>query len=231
MTEYGLKKAPSKLPEIDLLVVPHKGKPLVTARFGNCAYGSSLEEMKKHYFNSEEYPDITFRPATISESISTTAYNFSWIARPILDRTWIQAGRVVLTKDGVFTNTDITDEETLKQLLNEATEVNGIYLINDQTAFAPRETFIEGRQDSREFCNGGLAKALEHSEGEVAKTLATISDQIPFPEGINVRCNFDKNEKTSERVITLTNASDILGINASYWNAPANCGYAFGVQK
>ena len=37
-----------------------------------------------------------------------------------------------MTQDGVYTNTEITDEKELKNMLNGVKKVNGIYLIDDK---------------------------------------------------------------------------------------------------
>ncbi len=203
--KYGTLKAQTKLPTIDLIIVPHKGEPLIVSpAFGPNAYNSNVKAMTQgEFYNSEQFPNINFREPLTQESISAATFEFGERAKPhIFDPRWLQAGRIVRTQDGVFTNTTETDETTLKQLLNEATEVNGIYLIDDNMAFAPYESFKQGVQEGREFAEGGLARALEHTEEKVAENLAKIAAKGFYPRGVDV-WRFDGSKKPISRVACL----------------------------
>ncbi|GAH83460.1 unnamed protein product, partial [marine sediment metagenome] len=78
-TKYKVRKAEQRkqLLGIDLWpIIEHNGKKIDVAVFGADAYSDNLNAMKKSYFHSAQLPNITFRPATISESISAVAYDF-----------------------------------------------------------------------------------------------------------------------------------------------------------
>ena len=234
-TKYGIRKAEERnqLPEIDLIVVPHQGKDLSVALFGPNAYKVNREAMSKQYWHSNSQPNISFRPATTSESISASAYDFGNEAKPkIFNPRWLQAGYIVRTPDGVFTNTQITSEKDLKQLLNGVKKVNGIYLLDNGIGFAPYETFEKGVQDCDSFVRGGLARVLEHTQEKTAENLRTISSQKFYPKGINV-FGFDEVKEPISRVADLYSDTyldyDRLNVNGYYWNDNYIYGYAFGV--
>ena len=222
--EYGITKAKPRnlLPEIDLLRVPYRdllrvpyrdGKLVVAyPAFGPNTYKNNLAEMKKDYYHSEQFPNISFTPATTSESISASAYKFGEMAKKqIFNPNWLQAGPIVRTSKGVFSNpprdkdgNPIIDEKILKSYLNGAKKVNGIYLVESPRdfGFAPYETFSQGVQDSKEFAEGGLARLLEHSEGKVAENLKEISSPKFYPREVNV-FGFDKVKEPVLRVAYL----------------------------
>jgi len=236
-SEYAIRKAEprSQLPEVDLLpVISHDGQNLDIAVFGPNNYRNNLSSMQKAYFHSAQLPNITFRPATTSESISAVSYDFENMAKPkIFDPRWLQAGYIVRTKDGVFTNTTETDDSRLKQLLNGAEKVNGIYLINDNTAFAPYDSFTTGTQDCDTFAHGGLARALEHTSEKVAKNLREIASPKFYKRGVNV-IYFDSVSEPALRVASLYSNWYIddggLHVDGDGWNG-GNDGCAFGVSK
>ena len=230
-TKYGIRKAEERnqLREIDLMVVPHQGKDLSVALFGPNTYKKNRETMSKQYWHSNSQPNISFKPATTSESISAVAYDFGNEAKPkIFDPKWLQAGYIVRTQDGVFTNTQITDEKELKQLLNGAKKVNGIYLLNNKIGFAPYKTFERGVQDCDTFVRGGLARVLEHSEKDVAENLRTIASSKFYPKGIHV---FGLNE-VKEPILKVAGLYSYLGYSrldvGGLWDDSDN-GCAFGV--
>ncbi|MBU2503817.1 MAG: hypothetical protein KJ879_02070 [Nanoarchaeota archaeon] len=194
--------------------------------FGPNGYRKNLEDMK-----AEGY-----RPATIQESISIASDGFGLegefdAKRDIFDPKWLQLGYLVKTSEGVFTNTALTDENFLKGLLNATKKVNGIYLIDSKTAFAPYETFKSGEQDSETFCEGGLARALEHTEEEVAENFKEISSLKHYRRGVNV-LGFDGVKEPVSRVAGLdSNRRDLVGVGidiVSYvWDGGGGC--AFGL--
>ncbi|MEK6895529.1 MAG: hypothetical protein AABX48_03335 [Nanoarchaeota archaeon] len=233
-TVYGLRKAEERnlLPETDLLIVPYKGKNLAGSFFGPNNYKDNQAEMSKQYWHSNSQPDISFRPATTSESISAAAYDFENEAKPkIFDPRWLQAGYIVRTSDGVWANTKITDEKSLKQLLNGIKKVNGIYLLDNGMGFAPYETFERRVQDCETFAQGGLARVLEHTQEKVAENLRTISSPRFYKNGINV-FGFDKIKEPVLRVAGLSSGRDYdrdrLDVVGNDWYGDYN-GYAFGV--
>ncbi len=129
---YSIRRAEQReitLPGIDLLpVIEHNGRKLDVAVFGENTYRGNISEMEKRHFYSRQFPDICFRPATTSESISTASHGFGSgrefdAKRDIINPEWLQLGYIVRTQDGVFTTTDITDGTRLKQLLNKAKKV------------------------------------------------------------------------------------------------------------
>lgn len=204
-TKYKVRKAEQReqLPEIDLWpVIEHNGKKIDVAVFGPNHYNGNLNAMKKSYFHSAQLHNITFRPATTSKSISAATYDFENLAKPqMFDTSWLQAGCIVKTQDGVFTNTNETNESNLKQLLNGAKKTNGIYLINNQIAFIPYESFETGVQDVDTFAEGGLARGLEHVSGKIAPKLRKIASPKFYKKGVNV-C-FNPVEKLILRVAAL----------------------------
>ena len=233
--KYGTLKAQTKLPTTDLIIIPHKGEPLtVSPAFGPNTYNNNVEAMTRgEFYNSEQFSNITFREPLTQESISAAAFEFESRAKPqIFDTRWLQAGRIVRTQDGVFTNTTETDENALKQLLDGATEVNGIYLINDDMAFAPYESFKTGVQEGRKFAEGGLARALEHTEAKVAESLEKIASKGFYPRGVNV-WRFDGSKKPISRVASLSSVRfhvDWLNVDGYDWNDNYD-GCAFGVRE
>ena len=229
MTEKnGLIKAESReqLPEKDLIAIPHNNRTLKTALFGPSTYKNNLEAMQKKYFHSKELLSISFNPTTTSQSISAASWNFGQenkeydAKRDIFDPKWLQAGYIVRTQDGVFTNTTNIDENSLKQLLNKAEKVNGIYLIDDKIAFAPYESFERGIQDCETFASGGLARALEHTNKKVAKNLKEIASPKFYKIGVNV-WGFDDVKEPLLRVVSLVSDG---GIGTTGWVLMATVG-------
>lgn len=170
--------------DLTLLEVPHRTEVLTLIY---PASGPERYVVNSGYINFKtnfEFSGLSFRAPTTSESISTASYILSKLdGAPIFP---LQAGEIVRTSEGVFTNTSETDETKLKSFLNGVKKVNGIYLINDKIAFAPCDSFKTGVQDSGDFAEGGLARALEHTEGKTAANLREISSSKFYPEGVSV---------------------------------------------
>lgn len=235
-SKYGIIKAESKFPVRDLLKVPHKRSSLIVSypSFGTNTYKRNIEEMSKNYSHPVTGKKMTFVPATTSESISAVTYDFENLAKPqIFDPKWLQAGYIVRTQDGVFTNTQITDEKSLKSMLNGAKKINGIYVVDEKTAFAPYESFETGVQESGKFAESGLARALEQTQGKTAKNLKEISSSKFYKNGVNV-WGFDSVKEPILRVASLGSdrglGGDRLNVNGCYW-IDDNDGYAFGVES
>ena len=237
---YGIiREAKPQFPVRELLVVPHGNKDLTVSHpaFGINFYRQNLEKMSMVYFHPETGERISFRPATTSESISAAAYGFGCegefdAERDIFNKRWLQLGYIVRTQDGVFTNTQITDEVSLKKLLEKAEKVNGIYLIDDNMAFAPYETFQGGVQDCDTFANGGLARALEHTQENVAKNLREIASPEHYKGGVNV-WHFDDVKEPVLKVAGLGSNEYVdggrLDVDGSNWDG-YDSGFAFGVR-
>lgn len=236
-TKYGIKEAKPSLPSRDLIVVPHKAGDLVLAypAFGPSFYSNNVEEMQRSYAHSAEFPMIQFRPATTSESISASAYKFVEEAKPkIFNPRWLQAGRIVRAQDGVYINptgaikAGEVDETVLKQLRDHSDRVNGILLGNKDFAFVPYESFKQGVQDAREFAEGGLARGLEHVEGNVAPKLQEMA--LTYNRGVNV-VYFDKSDKPISRVAYLGSGTGGggRGLHVDGDGGGGSDGYAFGV--
>lgn len=176
-TKYRIKiESPrSKLPGKQLAIVCHNGQPLATSRFGPGSYKESLEEMSKHYWNSDEYSDVTFRPANTVESLEIGAQEPKLFSVPIL------CGKILRTKEGIYTNVGSTvDEELVKSWFKNGRDVNGIRLAEqcywDNIAFAPYETFTNhGTEPLMNFLKGGLARALEYTDAKIAENFSKLT--------------------------------------------------------
>ena len=235
--KYGIiKQAKPQFPVRELLVVPHQDRDLIVSypAFGSNTYKGNLEQMSKDYSHPITGERISFREPTISESLSAAAYDFENLAKKeIFDPKWLQTGYIVKTKDGVFTNTKTTDEKLLKELLNKAEKINGIYLIDDKMAFAPSETFERGIQDCDTFAHGGLARALEHTQEKVAKNFREIASPKFYKKGVNVY-GFDDVKEPVLRVAGLVSYVSVDGgrlyVFGYDWSG-YDYGCAFGVLE
>lgn len=240
-SKYGLiEQAEPQFPVRELLVAPHGKGDLILSfpAFGSNTYKGNLESIGKSYSHPKTGEKITFRPATTSESISAAAYGFGSngkvdAKRDIFDPRWLQAGYIVKTKDGVFTNTTMTDESRLKEFLNGAQKVNGIYLLDNGIAFAPYDSFERGVQDCDSFAQGGLARALEHTPEKVATNLREIASPKIYKnkKGVDV-WGFDSTKEPTLRIASLGSGRGIGGgrlhVDGSDWGG-SDGGYAFGV--
>jgi len=236
MEEYGIiKQKKSQFPVRELLVVPHQGKKLTVSypAFGPNNHEENLKDMRKTYSHPITGKEINFRPATTSESISAVAYEFGNMAKTkIFDPRWLQAGYIVRTQDGVFTNTIMTDKDKLKQILNYAKKVNRIYLLDNGMGFAPYDSFKTGVQDINTFVEGGLARVLEHTTKKTATKLKEIGSEKNYKKGVNV-WGFDISQKPIIRVAGLGSGRGIggwLSVDGSDLDV-SDGGYAFGVLK
>ena len=230
---YGIIKASPKFLVRDLLLVPHKNGKLVVGypAFGPGTYSNNLAEMQKTHTHSDKYPKLSFRAPTTSESISPSAYDFENLAKPqIFNPRWLQAGRIVKTNEGVFTNTTETDERKLKALLDKAKKVNGIgiYFGENDFGFAPYGTFEQGIQEAGKFVEGGLARILEHTKGPAENLRAMAST---YKKGVNV-FGFDSVKEPVLKVVSLGSSSNLDGGRLSVYGDDCDNygdGYAFGV--
>ena len=233
-----IKQAKPQFPVRELLVVPHGEQDMTMSfpAFGTNTYRGNLEDMEETYSHPITGEQINFRPATTSEAISAVAYDFGTgseadAKKSIFDPRWLQAGYIVRTQDGIFTNTDITDESQLKALLDNAQKVNGIYLLDNGIGFAPYETFERGVQDVDTFTQGGLARVLEHTTEKEAGNLRKIAYPKLYKKGVNV-WGFDDVKEPVLRIASLGSNRDLDGdrlrVRGYDWGDD-NDGYAFGV--
>ncbi|MFH0906228.1 MAG: hypothetical protein V1824_02740 [archaeon] len=220
--------------DYEVLVIPHKfgTLSLVHPVFGPNNYRTNTTNIQKlDSIRSSKVligEEVYFRPATIDESISAIEYNFGEIAKPeILDRKWLQAGSIVKTSEGIITNITETDREKLKKMLGKSKKINQIYFLEGQCAFVPYEHIKQGIQESREFAEGGLARALEHTSGEMALKLKELSSPKFCLEGVEV-CGFDPVEKPVLKIVGLACSMGKLVINGNE-EIQDNGGYVFGV--
>jgi hypothetical protein len=240
-TNYQMRKAEAReqLPEIDLLPQIHyEDKQLDIALFGPNTYKGNIQNMQKAYFHSKKFPNITFRPATTSESISAAENNFADFIRSITsDPRWLQAGYILRTQEGVFVNPldaqriPITDEKTLKSFLNADRKVNGIYLLDNDMGFAPYDSFVRGVQGCDTFAQGGLARVLEHTSEKEAKKFRAIASPKFYKKGVNV-WGFDNVKEPILRVVSLISYRNFAGDNLKVYGGDSdgnNVGFAFGV--
>src|SRR3989344_1278661 len=251
---YGIRKAvdfPTRdksLPTRDLLVVPHRGKKLTASypTFRPNTFDKNVAEMQRAYTHSVELPQITFREPTTSQSVSIANYRFGSDSevdakRDIFDPKWLQAGRIVRTKQGVIVNPILDaqgnvvlnqgDLEAIKTNARKIEVGNGhIYLGDKDFGFAEYTTFQLGIQDSDTFAQGGLARIIEHTENQ-AIHLKAISSKQNYPRGVDV-WGFEIAKEPIERVLSLYSGwdldSDRLFVDGVDWNV--NGGYAFGVR-
>ena len=237
-TKYGIiEQVGPQFPVRKLLVVRHRGGDLTVSypAFGPNTYKGNLEEMSKDYSHPQTGKRISFNPATTSESISAAAWNFKELAkREIFDPRWLQLGYLIRTQDGVFTNTKELDEKVLKSYLDKAEKVNGIYFIDDKTAFAPYETFRQGIYENLdEFAECGLARLLEHTKEKIAKNLREIASPKFYKNGVNI-LGFDRVKEPILSVAALDSSRGIDGDRLSVgglggdWDV-SYYGFAFGV--
>ncbi len=236
-------EAREQLPEIDLLPqITHEGKPLDMALFGQNCYRENTKAMASAYFHSKALPNISFTPATTGKSISAVTLGFGEngqydAKRDIFDPRWLQAGWVLRTQEGVWTNpldsqgNPITNERTLKQFLKADKKVNEIYLLDNGMSFAPYGSFTRGVQDCDTFAQGGLARALVHTPEKEAKNLRIIASPKHYKRGVNV-CYFDDVNKPTLTVGGLNSDRNLvrgrLYVNGSSWGGISG-GYAVGV--
>lgn len=240
-----IRQTKLQFPARELLVVPHEGQDLTVSfpAFEAYSYKENLGKMQENYSHPVTGEQMSFRPATTSESISAVAYDFETdreadAKKSIFDSGWLQLGYIIRTSDGVFTNTQITDESQLRLLLDNAQKVNEIYLLDNGVGFAPYETFEKGVQDANTFAHGGLARVLEHTTEKEARNLRKIASHESYKGGVDV-WGFDsfKEDGFKEPIISVAGldsdrdpVGDRLDVGDIIWNGGRN-GYAFGVSK
>ncbi len=185
-------KPRNNLPDISLTMRPHNGKEVMIANFRGTYYGA-IEDMNKHYWHSEDLSDITFAPVTTVESLSYETFGRENLGWPLFCCDDLNAGIFVRTPEGVYINPGKTvkqverknswdslhlklDMNALRNLKDKATKINGIYLGENDFAFAPWRSFNNEREQSpKEFAEGGLARAIEHTSEKIAEKLYKVA--------------------------------------------------------
>jgi len=245
---YQIRNAEPRnlLPEIDLLPeIQHRGSKLDVHLFGPNTYQGNIRDMQKKGFHSSQLPNISFSPATTSESISIASHGFKNFARPkIFNQSWLQEGYIVRAQEGVYANPPkdsqgktITEEQGpqgLKSFLKKDKKVNGIYLMDNDFGFAPDESFRRGVQDTGDFLEGGLARVLEHTSEKEAEVFGKIASPKFYKRGVDVY-GFDEAAQPVLGVLGLYSDRDLdagrLIVNGSFWYGLNYNGFAFGVLR
>lgn len=237
--EYGvIKQTKPQFPVKELLVVPHREDKNLTMSFpafGPNNYKGNLESIGKTYTHPVTGEKINFKPATTSKSISAVAHGFGNqgevdAKRDIFDARWLQAGYSVITQDGVYVNTTELNETKLKQLIDKAEKVNGIYLGENDFGFAPSDSFETGVQDCDTFAQGGLARVLENTSKKIAPKLREIASPRFYKRGVRV-WGFDEVKEPVLKVASLGSYRIVgggrLDVGGFGWDDYCS-GYAFG---
>lgn len=256
--EYGLVEIQprTEFPLRELLRVPHKDRALIVGfpAFGPNYFSNNVAKMRESYSHPVTGERISFVEPTTSETISVVDYALQNrtirpkldVKRTILDPRWAQTGRILRTSEGVFVNPPrdkqgnvIMDAEYLKRLLNGAKPIKignaNLYVVGDTDqlkdfAYAEYDTFQRGVQDNTTFAQGGLARALEHTEEPKAGKLERIASPELYKNGVNV-WGFDPVNTPALRVAVLDSGrvDDWLDVNGCGWYGDYYGGFAFGV--
>jgi len=220
--KYRLKEATlqNNLPDIPLMLRPHKGKNVRIAEFYG-SYFRTISEMEKHYRHSRYFSDITFTSMTTPESLEHTVFDWD-LAQHLFSTERVNLGIYVRTGEGVYINPGKTitkfetetggepklqlDMEGLTNLRDKAEKINGIYLGEDDFAFAPWESFKSSQSwndclEAKEFAEGGLARAIEHTSEKIAPTLFKIVSSCQYKKILMEYWNAPKKPVIADLVI------------------------------
>lgn len=245
MTKYTLRQA--QKPELPTINVLESEGGVLVATFGSTTYKTNVSNMRGPYFNSSSHPNLTFRPATTARSIDVLASDVPKFKKQILNPKWLQAGRIGRASEGVYVNLPldengepIIDERVLKSYLNGVKKENGIYVVENgkvegvnDFSFAPYGSFKTDVQETGDFVEGGLARALEHTSEKVAPNLVILAKTYSL--GVNV-WGFEpvKKGEVLPRVASLDSNrnldDDRLVVDGSDWYDYSDGGFAFGVS-
>lgn len=231
MTKYSLQKA--QKPSIPTIDVARREDGLFVATFGPNTYNANIASMKGPYFNSQEHPNLAFRPASTAEAIDYIAGNITQVKKEILDPRWAQVGRIARTSQGVFVNvTGNEDEATLKGYLERRDKLDDMCFSRKKAGvvFAPYESFKTGVQEAGDFVEGGLARVLEQT-AQKAENMSVITSK--YPRGVNV-WGFEpaKNGEVLHRVASLGSGwctGDRLSVGGYFGDSDGS--FAFGVSE
>jgi hypothetical protein len=182
-------KARNILPERSLYLRKDKGKNVRISLFSG-PFLYAFKAMQEHYWHSNFFSDITFEPVNSEEALNYLTVD-EYLARDTFRWKGLSAGFYIRTPEGIYINpgkaiTLIPDDyrppkpklnqDILKNQKDESTKVNGIYLGENGFAFAPWESFRVSKFQrdeipAREFAEGGLARAIEHTTESIAPIL------------------------------------------------------------
>ncbi len=231
--EAGKSEGESNAPQISLLEVSG-ARNIVTSldAFESDCFDKNVAKMRQQYTHPVTGEVFRFSAPTTAGSILAASYDFVNRAKPkILDPSQLQLGRIVRTSEGVFVNTAETDKEKLKALLDKATKVNEIYVCEGDVAFVSYDTFKWGTQEAERFIEGGLARVLEETTGNIAENFIKIASKENYPLGVNVT-GFGPVEDPALRVVGMYSDDDSfsgqLVVYGDYFS-DYNPGHAFGV--
>ncbi|MDO8460330.1 MAG: hypothetical protein Q7S74_04430 [Nanoarchaeota archaeon] len=253
MTEqqYKIMRA-NPLPTKTLAEIPYRNKTLTVAfpAFGPNYFSKNIKNMQGVYFHPKTRKKISFREPTTAESIAVASFAFKnmkrapefvYVKKEIFNPKWLQIGRILKTSEGIYVNPPksekgevLTDDRKLKEYLTQKAKKNNIYLMENDFAFAPYESFKHDVQDSGDFVEGGLARALEYTKEKKAKMLEAIVNPKVFNLGVNV-FGFEQVKEPTITVATLSSnkCSDDEwldeGLDVGGYGWDINEGCVFGV--
>ncbi len=237
--DHRIIRAKTQLPVRDLIEIPYNDGVMTSTLepFGPKSYMANVKAMANPHAHPQYCTQVNFRPASTGESVAIASYMFGdeetfKLKETVFNPNWLQAGRIVRTQDGVWTNPKGQfNEDTMKRLIVPGKKVGGIYLLNRNTAFVPYESFKTGAQSHDEFLKLGLARAIEHTLKPKAEKLEAIANNRVYPNGVLV-WGFESTSEPTERVLGLDSGRNLVGsrliVDGDSWNAN-NIGYAFGV--
>lgn len=150
-------------------------------------------------------------------------------------------GRITLSSEGVFVNPPkypienkidgnpteisgkpISNEFTLRKFLNKAKKIRKIWLYEEKDApnfgFAPYDSFEQGVIPCEKFCEGGLARVLEHTYDKKAVQLSRVFSDNFYTGGISC---FFRNIKNGVAIIGFYSTFVDDGTPTSCWSALA----------
>ncbi len=109
-------------------------------------------------------------------------------------------------------------------------KAGSLNLLDNDGAFAPYESFKTDAQDQGKFLEGGLARAMEHTDAKKAVKLEALANSKLYSRGVYVWV-FKPVSKPVERVLSLGSGRDVddgrLGVGGSWDDSYDGC--AFGV--
>ncbi|MDO8563694.1 MAG: hypothetical protein Q7R87_01660 [Nanoarchaeota archaeon] len=214
-TKYEVLKSKG-LPPIDLIKILHNNGHLFASPMTS-GYDYPAKREDKHYFHSSNLPDITFREASSSESISILQATLNDLDGSFPFRKKFALGRILGTVEGVIANPpkgfplwryskgiSKEEEQVIKECISKSRRIKvgkgHIYLGENDFGFAEHESFDRGTQNIDTFVRGGLARILEHTSGDVAENfrkIASLSKKgniVHVDDGFRLPDNSDINQ-------------------------------------
>lgn len=174
--KYGTIIEPKTVnPPIALLPL-EEGLTVAYPAFGSATYNSNLERMGEKYSHPKTGETITFREPRTQESIRAARLGFGSqgeidFKREVFNPSWLQAGRRVGTKQGIFFNTNELDEARLRDSLSRATIHNGVYLLQDGNFLCRTQKYRTRNSNKQRFRKGMFSKSIRtHSRRSCTKS-------------------------------------------------------------